>query len=49
MPIPGFQEIIRPLLVFAEDGSEKSRQGAVQALASQFNITEEERDQLLPS
>ena len=49
MPIPAFQQIIRPLLVFAEDGSEKSRQGAVQALASHFNLTEEERDQLLPS
>lgn len=49
MPIPDFQSIMLPLLKFAGDGQEHSLRETIEALASEFNLTEEERSELLPS
>jgi restriction system protein len=47
--IPDFQSLMLPLLVFAGDGKEHSLREAIEALANQFNLTLEERKELLPS
>lgn len=49
MPIPDFQSLMRPLLQYLSDGSEHSNQETVSVLADEFRLSEEERDQLLPS
>ena len=49
MPIPDFQSIMLPLLKFAGDGKEHTLREALDALAAQFKLTEEEIKQLLPS
>jgi restriction system protein len=49
MAIPDFQTIMLPLLRFCEDGKEHSNQEALDALASQFQLSDSERKQLLPS
>lgn len=40
---------MRPLLAFSADGSEKNINDAIDALAKQFDLTDEERQELLPS
>jgi restriction system protein len=49
MTIPDFQTIMLPLLQLAEDGKEHSIHEAVERLAEQFGLTEEEQTILLPS
>jgi restriction system protein len=49
MPVPDFQTLMRPLLVYAQDGGEKNISEAITALADEFHLTEQERSQLLPS
>lgn len=49
MTIPDFQSIMLPLLDFASDGKEHRFRDAVQSLAEQFRLSEEERLKLLPS
>ena len=49
MPIPDYQSLMRPLLAYSEDGTEKNIRDAVSAIAKQMNLSEEEKDQLLPS
>ncbi len=49
MAIPDFQSIMLPLLRFASDSKEHSLQTAVDALAAEFALTSEERQELLPS
>lgn len=49
MPIPDYQSIMLPLLQFAGDGKEHTLREALEALARQFKLTEEEARQLLPS
>lgn len=49
MAIPDFQTVMLPLLKFAGDKKEHSIQGATEKLANHFNLTEEEKRQLLPS
>ena len=51
MPIPDYQSLMLPLLRLAAErpGEEMSLQGAVEALAEQFRLTDDERQQLLPS
>lgn len=49
MAIPDFQSVMLPLLRFASDKNEHSLQQAIEALAKEFNLTEEERQELLPS
>jgi restriction system protein len=49
MPIPDYQSLMRPLLAFASDGSEKNINDAIKGIANQLKLTAEERSQLLPS
>ena len=51
MPIPDYQTLMLPLLRLAATtpNEEYSLQGAVEALAEQYHLTDEERQQLLPS
>ena len=49
MAIPDYQTIMLPLLRFAKDEKEHSLREAVDALAEEFQLTEEERKTLLPS
>ncbi len=49
MTIPDFQTIMLPLLNYASDGQEHSFREAIEALANEFSLSEEERKELLPS
>lgn len=49
MAIPDFQSVMLPLLNFAADKQEHSLQDAVDSLAVKFELTSEERQELLPS
>lgn len=49
MAIPDFQTIMLPLLKFAGDGKEHTLHEAVDKLAEDFKLTEEEQATLLPS
>ncbi len=47
--IPDFQSLMLPMLKFAEDGKEHSTSEAQEILAKQFNVSEVDLAQLLPS
>lgn len=49
MTIPAFQELMLPLLQFANDGREHAPRETVEALAREFSLSEEERREMLPS
>ena len=49
MAIPDYQTIMLPLLRFAGDQQEHSLREAIDQLAQDFGLTEEERKELLPS
>ena len=49
MAIPDYQSIMLPLLKFSSDNKEHSVHETVDVLANQFNLTNEERKELLPS
>ena len=49
MTIPDYQSLMLPLLNFGSDGSEKNINDAIKGIADQLKLTDEERDQLLPS
>ncbi|WP_018872612.1 winged helix-turn-helix domain-containing protein [Thioalkalivibrio sp. ALJ16] len=49
MAIPDFQTLYRPLLEYAAGADERRLRDAHDALASTFDLTDEEREQLLPS
>jgi restriction system protein len=49
MSIPNFQAFMLPLLKYAADNEEHSTKDAIDYLCKEFNITEEERKQLLQS
>ncbi|MEA2102781.1 MAG: winged helix-turn-helix domain-containing protein, partial [Thermodesulfobacteriota bacterium] len=49
MAIPDFQSIMLPLLRFCDDGKEHTNREALDSLAKEFDLTEEEQKQLLPS
>jgi restriction system protein len=49
MPIPDYQTIMLPFLRFAGDGKVHSKHEAVEYLANEFDLNEEERKELLPS
>jgi len=49
MPIPDYQSIMLPLLKFAGDKKEHSIREAIEYIANSFNLTEEERREVLPS
>lgn len=49
MPIPDFQTLMRPLLAAHEDGADHINRDLVSKLADQFDLTEDERREMLPS
>ena len=49
MTIPDYQTIMLPLLEFAGDKKGHSRHEAIEHISKTFNLTEEEKNQLLPS
>lgn len=49
MPIPDYQMLMLPVLKLAADGKEHKFSHAVEALADQFALSQEERNELLPS
>jgi len=49
MAIPDYQTVMLPLLKFAGDQKEHSLREAIDQLAEKFDLTEEERKELLPS
>ncbi|MXS81515.1 restriction endonuclease [Nitrosomonas oligotropha] len=49
MAIPDYQALMLPVLKTASDGREHKFSQLVEELASQFNLTTEERNELLPS
>lgn len=49
MAIPDYQATMLPLLRFAGDGAEHSLREAIEVLASEFKLSDEERRELLPS
>ncbi|MGE3425024.1 MAG: restriction endonuclease [Dehalococcoidia bacterium] len=49
MPIPDYQTLMLPLLKLAADGSERRFRDSIEQLARQFNVSEKERAELLPS
>jgi len=49
MPIPDFHSRMRPLLQFAADGNAHSTRDALDHLAREFNLSNDERKELLPS
>jgi hypothetical protein len=49
MPIPDYQTLMLPLLKIASDGKFHTKRDAVNELAVQFGVSEEERKELLPS
>ena len=49
MPIPDYQTLMLPLLKVAENKRECTLKEAIEILADEFKLTEEERTELLPS
>ena len=49
MVIPDYQSVMLPLLKYAGDGKEHRIRDAVEKLAEEFRLSEEERKELLPS
>lgn len=49
MPIPDYQTLMLPLLRLAGDGTEHPFREAVDRLADEFSLTDDERAELLPS
>ena len=49
MAIPDYQSLMLPLLKIANDGTEHDLGDAIEILGIQFNLTNEERNELLPS
>ncbi|WP_106476383.1 restriction endonuclease [Phytohalomonas tamaricis] len=49
MPIPDYQTLLRPLLVFASSGEERRVRDAYDVLADAFELSEQERQTLVPS
>lgn len=49
MTIPDFQTVMRPALALLADGETRRSRDVVAAIADQFELTDDEREQLLPS
>jgi restriction system protein len=49
MPIPDYQTLMLPLLRFAADGNDHTAREAVEVLATEFQLTPAERNELLAS
>jgi restriction system protein len=49
MPIPDFQSIMLPLMKYSSDEKEHTIRETIEYLAQEFNLSDEERSELLPS
>jgi len=49
MAVPDFQSTMLPLLELLSDGTTQANRDVVEALAAKFNLTEEEKNEMLPS
>ncbi|MEO1440646.1 MAG: restriction endonuclease [Chloroflexota bacterium] len=49
MAIPGFQDVMLPLLQITSDGKEHTLRGTIETLGEYFELTTEERKEMLPS
>ncbi len=49
MAVPAYEAFMRPLLAFGADGQEKNINDAIRTIADQMQLSEEDREQLLPS
>lgn len=49
MTVPDFQTLMRPLLECAQNGHEVKTSDCIEIIAKRFNISEADREQLLPS
>lgn len=49
MPVPDYQSLMLPLLKFASDNQEHGIREAIQHIADEFDLTDEDRNELLPS
>jgi restriction system protein len=49
MAVPDYQTLMLPLLAIAGDGNEHSLNEAIERLAQQFDLSESDRNELLPS
>jgi restriction system protein len=49
MAVPDYQSFMRPLLVLAADGNEHGIKDAIDCLARQFGLSDEDRSEVLPS
>ena len=49
MAVPKYETIMLPLLKLAADGNERSLREAIEALAGEFNLSDDHRRELLPS
>lgn len=49
MAIPDFQTLMRPVLAYLADGQVRRSRDITEAMADQFNLTAEERAEMLPS
>ncbi len=49
MPVPGFQDLMLPMLRMAADGTDHKIGSLVQSLADEFQLTEADRDERLSS
>lgn len=47
--IPDFQTLMRPILMQLADGEVRSTRSIIAAMADQFSLSDEERDEMLPS
>ncbi len=49
MAVPGFQKVMRPLLALGADGKERNINECISALADQFKLTDQERQEIIAS
>ena len=49
MAIPDFQSVMLPLVKILGDGQERTMREVTDQLAESFNLTDQEREELLPS
>ncbi len=49
MPVPDFQTIMLPMLKIAGDGKEHTVHDFLEILAKEFNLSQEELNEFLPS
>jgi restriction system protein len=49
MTVPDYQTLMRSLLSYAQDGGEKNIREEMKVIASQFNLTQQDLSELVPS